>query len=221
MNPLAKLIERFIPPEPPGRWKYRPTWEMLHPAILESIDANGEIQNDSPFVQSIETPVPYCHTFPLFSEEYCDFLIEVAEKRGKWQFDKRDDYTAWEQNLNYFPWLYGYHRAFVLFEVLNPIIAGIYKGWAARGLHRAFFIKYEKPICTNMEAHHDHESLVSISINLNDEFDGGGLRFSRYPEIEVVGRKGWAVMFSGNPVMRHEALPITDGLRYVLVYWAK
>lgn len=221
MNPLAKLIERFIPPEPPGRWKYRPTWEILHPLILESIDGDGNVQSDSPFVQSIETPVPYCHTFPLFSEDYCDFLIDVTENRGKWKFDKGDYFTGWEQDLDRFPWLYGYHRAFILFEVLNPIIAGIYKGWVARALDKSFFIKYENPGSVDMKPHHDHGSLVSISINLNEDFEGGGLRFVRYPEIEIIGKKGWAVMFSGNPVMRHEAMPITDGIRYVLVYWVR
>lgn len=221
MNIIGKFLEKYVvPPEPPGRWKYQPTPEILHPILLESLK-NGEIQNDSLFVESIEQPVPYCHTFPLLSEEYCDYLVELAEERGKWRFNKGDDYTAWEQYLRKFPFLYGYHRAFILFEILTPIIAALYRGWAPRAIQNAFFIKYVKPICTNMKPHHDDMSQVSLSINLNDEFEGGGLRFVRYPEIEIIGKKGWVVMFSGNPVMRHEAIPITSGTRYVLVYWVR
>ena len=216
---LGRLLDKYlVPKDVPERWKWRPTTAMLHPLLYNS--EGGVFEDDSPFAQAIEQPVPGVFHFPLFSDEYCEFLIDMTEERNRWGFNRKDDYAAWEQPLHKFPFVWNYHVAFVMERVVGPVCGAAY-GWQPEKMQNAFFIKYAKPICEDMKPHHDHHSLVSMSVNLNDDFEGGALEFTRYPGIQVKGRKGWGVMFAGSPTMPHQALPIESGNRYVLVYWMK
>ena len=55
----------------------------------------------------------------------------------------------------------------------------------------------------------------ACSINLNDDFEGGDLRFAEYGPASYRPPAGGAVVFSCS--MMHEALPVTSGRRYAFV----
>ena len=55
----------------------------------------------------------------------------------------------------------------------------------------------------------------ACSINLNDDFDGGDLRFAEYGSATYRPPVGGAVVFSC--AMMHEALPTTHGRRYAFL----
>lgn len=55
----------------------------------------------------------------------------------------------------------------------------------------------------------------AMTLNLNDEFEGGGLRFPEYGPDLYVPSAGDAVVFSCS--LMHEATPVTKGQRYVLL----
>lgn len=55
----------------------------------------------------------------------------------------------------------------------------------------------------------------AITLNLNDDFEGGGLTFPEYGEAVYHTGPGGAVIFSCS--LLHEALPVTEGTRYVLL----
>lgn len=221
MNISKWLVDKFIPKGIPEVWGYKATKEIFHPILLESIDSRGIILEGSPFLKAIEEPIPYCFTFPLFSERYCSWLIEQAEKKDNWGFSNYDkSFGAYEQNLKEFnSFIYRYHKQAVCFTIINNVMSGLFEGYRATDLVNAFFIKYEVGICTKMDSHHDEDSLISVSINLDDDFEGSGLKFSRWPDITIKGRVGWPVMFAGNPIMTHQAKPLLSGKRFVLVYW--
>ena len=54
----------------------------------------------------------------------------------------------------------------------------------------------------------------AVSLNLNDDFDGGELIFPEYSSVKVSPPAGAAAVFSCSVL--HEALPVTRGRRFVL-----
>ena len=59
---------------------------------------------------------------------------------------------------------------------------------------------------------------LSISILLNDNFEGGGLELTSNKDENVLKYQGDIVVFPS--FVRHKVLPITDGTRYSAVSWA-
>jgi PKHD-type hydroxylase len=59
---------------------------------------------------------------------------------------------------------------------------------------------------------------LSISILLNDEFDGGGLVIEPNKGENVLKSQGDIVVFPS--FLQHKVLPVTDGTRYTAVSWA-
>jgi len=55
----------------------------------------------------------------------------------------------------------------------------------------------------------------TLSLNLNEGYEGGHLRFPEYGAYLYRPGAGGAVVFSGSHL--HEALPVTRGKRYVLL----
>lgn len=55
----------------------------------------------------------------------------------------------------------------------------------------------------------------AITVNLNDDYDGGGLRFGEYSADIYRPGAGCAVVFSCS--LLHEAMPVTRGRRYVFL----
>ena len=55
----------------------------------------------------------------------------------------------------------------------------------------------------------------ALTLNLNDDFGGGGLTFPEYGDAVYHTNAGGAVVFSCS--LLHEALPVTEGTRYVLL----
>lgn len=55
----------------------------------------------------------------------------------------------------------------------------------------------------------------ALSLNLNDDYEGGHLRFPEYGSALYRPGTGGAIVFSGS--LLHEALPVTAGRRFVLL----
>ena len=63
-----------------------------------------------------------------------------------------------------------------------------------------------------------HKRKLTVIIQLNDDFEGGGLAFfHRAYKTEV--KKGSVIIFPSNYLFPHEALPVTKGTRYSLITW--
>ncbi len=208
---IEKLF-RLLPDDEHELWKWSYTGRVMHESWL--------MPN---FEHQIEKPTEGVYCVPIFSEEYCDWLIKQAEELDEWSVSKKDEYAGWEVNLNrlHHGFVDNYHKEVVILQNLAARVFGGLYGWAPEKVEKCFLIKYEPTEIAEMDSHYDQHSLVSISINLNTEFEGGDLTFIRTPEDRVSQKKGWGAIFAGNPTMRHQAHPITAGVRYVLVYWIK
>ena len=73
----------------------------------------------------------------------------------------------------------------------------------------------------HFEAHRDNLSAgtahrrFGLTLNLNDDYSGGELRFPEYGATRYRPAAGEALLFSGSHL--HEVLPVTDGRRFVLL----
>lgn len=218
-----QLKDKFIPANLEQRWLWLPTKTTFHESWEGAFLPEG-LREDAEVLKHIEEPVPYAYLFPLFSEYYCQWLIELAEEDNLWSVDKKDNYAAWEVNLaKVSSTVDAYHREVIVKQVMNPLFEGLYQ-WQCSKVFRIFFVKYEAGgTIPEMKSHWDEPSLVSVSVNLNDpnDYEGGHLTFLRTPDIAIKPLLGHGLMFSGNPAMSHQAHEVTKGTRYVLVYWLR
>ncbi len=219
---IIKVVGKWLPQVSPDAWDWKPTTEMLHPDWKGMLNKSGVLYEGSNLLTQLQEPLPHTFFVPLFSDEYCDWLIQKANESDKWCFDNKDGYAAFETPLKKMnPWINSYHEDFVCLWVLNSLYRGLF-GYAAEKVIKCFLIKYTTQTgYRSMDMHHDKNSLLSVSVNLNDGFEGGGMSFVRHPEQEVFIPKGHALLFSGNPITAHRANPVTKGERYTLVYWIK
>lgn len=86
---------------------------------------------------------------------------------------------------------------------LERFIVGSYQ--AGRG-------DYFRPHRDNTTPGTRHRAFA-LTLNLNDDYEGGGLRFPEYGGALYVTPPGGAVVFSCS--LLHEAVPVTQGTRYV------
>lgn len=61
----------------------------------------------------------------------------------------------------------------------------------------------------------ERQRRFALSLNLNDDYEGGTLRFPEYGPHSYSPKAGAALVFSAS--LLHEALPVTKGQRWVLV----
>lgn len=103
---------------------------------------------------------------------------------------------------------------------LRPAIFGAFN-WRATRVERYMVACYNGDDRAFFSAHRDNTSLATahrrfaVSINLNDEFEGGELRFPEYGQRTYRPPPGGATVF--NCSMLHEATPVTNGIRYAFL----
>jgi predicted 2-oxoglutarate/Fe(II)-dependent dioxygenase YbiX len=100
---------------------------------------------------------------------------------------------------------------------LLPEIAKAFQFHATR-VERYIVARYDAADGGYFRAHRDNTTSgtahrkFAVSINLNDDFDGGDLRFREFGERTYRPPLGGAVVFSCS--LLHEATPVTRGTRY-------
>jgi predicted 2-oxoglutarate/Fe(II)-dependent dioxygenase YbiX len=59
---------------------------------------------------------------------------------------------------------------------------------------------------------------ISAVLYLNDDFEGGSLRFEQY-DYELQPRRGMVTVFPSNRTFLHHVTPVTSGVRYAMPLW--
>lgn len=154
--------------------------------------------------------LPNLSVFNVFSEPECRFIIKSIEESSH-KLKISDDYgcktlSAYEMDIS----------------ELNPVVYKFIKDKISSltklRLEQSFVIKYNKDLIPSMGLHYDLTTL-SVVINLNTDFDGGGTNF---PLLKHTHRAqdynpGDAIVFKSDKLNSwHEALPVEDGTRYVI-----
>ena len=174
---------------------------------------------------------------PILTKEACRFLIQLtkdaAAKRGGWTTDRHVhaptcDIPAFELDPSAVRWTRrGFH------SVLLPLVASTLPselGLSATNLRiqDCFVVRYDGreedqgrssdgdngPGFASLKPHED-ESLVSLTIALNDmsDYDGGGLFIASTGDL-LNGDAGTVLSFAGGLV--HGGYPVTSGTRWIL-----
>lgn len=158
---------------------------------------------------------------PFLSRTFCDTLAAFASSVGHFKIDvAKDAFAAPEMKLrDISPMVENVIRRAIVHH-LAPII---YARWRVVPslIHPPFLIQYKMDSQVAMGQHHDMHSDVTISVGLNDSFEGGGLYFVRQNFNANDLAVGTAVLFPGRVTHLHEARPITAGLRSVLTVWTE
>ncbi len=103
---------------------------------------------------------------------------------------------------------------------LRPAVFGAFN-WMATRIERYMVACYSADEKGFFSPHRDNTSMATahrqfaVTINLNDDFDGGELRFPEYGRRTYRPPVGGATVF--NCSMLHEATPVTRGIRYAFV----
>jgi len=154
----------------------------------------------------------------IYTPDMCKYIINVSENfannNGGWTTERHVNYPTTDLPVNKIPGIFG-----LILETMNTVCDKIKKSY---GLHDSmgidiqdlFIVKYSMDAQNHLEMHHDG-SFLSFNILLSNpnDFEGGGTYFDDglifYPE------QGDLLIHSSK--INHAGLPITKGLRYLLV----
>ena len=169
----------------------------------------------------IEEPANDIISFPYLTPEYCAELIEICEEVGQFNHRQGDEYPAPEIDLkDLSPYANTAHIQNIEKHILP--IAGSVWNFPVVWLSSAFVVKHSMDgQIGNPGWHHDGLAEISLSVQLNDDFDQGGVFFERQKFAAGPLPIGHAILFPSKVTHRHTALNITRGTRYSLTYWMK
>ena len=187
----------------PGLWVYRDV-------IKTEIDVINRLENVLGPVHSGQkySWQPAYVGYKQLMPEYRD-CVDFKFKKSDIEFDKSEDSLAlqsiWQDCYDaQKPAVDNYCKRFNIMEL---------RYWEAFN-----FIKYE-PGQHFME-HHDHgfsyNCTVSLVTYLNDDYEGGGLKF-RLQKLTYKPQAGDTVIFPSNYMYPHQALKVESGTKYSLV----
>jgi len=159
-------------------------------------------------------------TWDLFTEEFCQDIIEAAENKNAWTTDRHQYYPTTDIHLSSLG-LYPTYDA-VLKKFAFPIAVKNWqldgKSWAENMKHETFLVKYVPQAGGQMHLniHHDKaDYTVHVNLSNQEEYEGGGTWFPRHNKL-VKGGAGKAVLFP-QVTHPHGGRPTLSGKRYCLI----
>lgn len=167
--------------------------------------------------------------FPIFTEEFCDKIVEIAEDANKWsggtmsteKYDKRigavENFPTQDVHLNQIG-LDKFWREEIIAKCMRKVLHHLYK-YTVKDINIAFVVKYTEGGQTKLDPHHD-ASVYTTNIALNSfdkDYTGSGCRFIFKNVTITENPKGYMVLHPGKLTHFHEALPLKTGTRYILV----
>ena len=146
----------------------------------------------------------------------CDSLIELSERHGGYKNLEGDDVPAHEMRL----------KELQLWDVtaqywenhVKQIVADYWECCSINGLRDAFIIKYTMNGQKTLRLHSDI-SLVSGSVKLNDEYEGGELYFPRQNFSNKDVPVGKCILFPSQVTHPHTSTELLSGTKWSLTMW--
>ena len=153
---------------------------------------------------------------PLFSQEMCDAIIQEANALGKWEPMGGDKFPAQEIRV----------RELALWEdieniwkdKLGKIAESKWTPMAHIGLRDAFVMRYSLDTQTSLDFHTD-ASLVTGSVKLNGDYEGGELVFPHQDFSNINISNGACLLFPSQVTHGHKVNPLISGVKYSLTMW--
>ena len=172
----------------------------------------------------------------LIPSSLCQELINLFEKHKKLSVhetsykynlkkDTTDNYSCLNLNENiHIPEIKEY--AIKIFDYIKIILfayekhiqeSGICKNFNVKHINKTKnirILKYSEGAAIGPHTDHDDKVRASLSIQLNDEYEGGSLKF--FGRVRKPLLKGEGLIFPAEPIWIHETEPVTKGHRYVM-----
>ena len=152
----------------------------------------------------------------FMSEDMCQNMISLAEDKT-FNFMEGDKVPSQDLRL----------KEIGLWEQLKEhwnrtVYEIVYDYWNPchmYGLRDAFIIKYEMDKQRSLRLHND-ASLVTGSIKLNDDYEGGILEFPRQGVSNKDVSVGKCILFPGQVTHGHTSTELLSGTKYSLTIWS-
>jgi hypothetical protein len=177
---------------------------------------------------------PNVYTVPLFTEEFCCFMIEEiahfeASKLPKNRPNSMNNYGLLLNQIGMADFL-----TKLLTKVLKPLAQGLYAGNTQCAFmtdldhHHSFVVSYREAQDTSLDMHTDDSDLtVNIALSDAQAFTGAalnlcgisGTRDHRKHQSAYQHVRGQALLHLGT--QRHGASPLLTGERHNLIMWCK
>lgn len=151
------------------------------------------------------------------TREWCNKVIEAAERHGGWEPLPGDLFPAQEIRVTELD-IYDELEEFWNSKIV-PIVEKEWYPMRMYGIRDAFVMKYT-PDTQNKLSLHTDASLVTGSIKLNDDYSGGSLVFPRQGITNDDTPVGKCILFPGMCTHGHECKEVTKGTKYSLTIWS-
>ena len=155
----------------------------------------------------------------LITENWCERLIQACEDDGGWRQLPNDKFPGQEIRLNRLE-----DKSFIedmrdfYINTLKPEAEDYWDKLLMNGMRDLFVIKYKEEQQTHLPLHHDM-SLVTFTVKLNDEYEGGLLNFPRQGVTNESLDVGDIIYWPSGVTHPHESLRLESGTKYSLVMW--
>ena len=173
-----------------------------------------------------EEPIQDLFQFPLFSDRFCDELIEEMEHFGEWSNGNKTDKRlqgGYEnvptRDIHFKQINFGEQWEHIIQTYIAPVADKYYSGYVTKGTNISFMVKYTPSGQPNLRPHHD-ASTYSLNVALNKrgiDFQGGGTYFLRQKYHHTTQPKGYGLIHPGRLTHYHEGVATTEGTRYIIV----
>lgn len=168
--------------------------------------------------------------FPIFKEEFCDYLIQTAEKKNEWSkgvYSKKNEVDPRIGAIENYPTqdihltqlgLHDWWLNKVVGNYFKSVLSHLYQ-YQTKGYNISFIVKYTPDGQSKLDPHHDAAAYTTnIALNhYGSDYTGGGCNFV-HKKVECIGNlKGHVILHPGRITHFHEAYPVKTGTRYILV----
>lgn len=155
----------------------------------------------------------------LFSRDWCDKVIEETNRFPFKPLDT-DSYPAQEVRLDQIDKLLLNEYIQKYYNVIVPICQNYWPKLTMYNIRDLFTIKYTLNTQKSLRLHNDM-SLVTGSMKLNDNYEGGVLNFPRQEVSNLDLKVGDMLLWPGQVTHPHESLDLISGDKYSLTMWTE
>ena len=161
----------------------------------------------------------------IYSSDVCKYIINECElyanKNGGWSSQRHDNYPTTDLPVKDIPSIFGIIAESLNNTIINKIVSSYNLNNFDSSCNNVivdiadlFVVKYTHNAQNSLEMHKDSSFFsFSILLNNNSDFEGGGTYFDDGLTVKL--NQGDMVIHNSN--VKHSGLPITKGVRYILV----
>ena len=227
LKAAAPTVDYFVQKDSPGLTFYNHPVNVDKPELLQTDNwdewcnkyINPHIRKGQ-YQLMVDEIGPNVLHFPLFTEKFCNEVIELAEQ-SEWITDRHTFYPTTDQTLESLELQDIYQK--VLEQFVYPIWIWFWtlegEGWDTLSSEN-FIAKYDTENQGSLDLHHD-DSAITLNVRLNSDFEGGGTYLPKYKTTLQPKKIGYAMAHPGNITHLHGGRPVESGTRYILVTFTR